>query len=459
MPVNLLSDVDVIAISLVDKAANKKKIYLRKSENEDLLSLPAPHRILKADDNWSTFYSVVAEPGWRENPGSGSPGETFEDEWASEDEIRKAAHRFMANGALVNRMHESLEPYGRLVENFIAQSDFEVDGETIKKGSWVVGIQPSEEGRLAIEEGKLAGISIQGSGIRQLDITKSSSGYGGDAKKCPSCGGAVKADVKTCQNCGHSFSIKKTPGPPGTDISRNQGKQFGPLKNLIAYYMKKKHPFTACVRDNRKRFGPRAENVCAALKDIGMQTTHWRNSNKIAKADDIHDEDFGEAIVIWKRHGLTEEDATMAFESMTEAQEQNILQKFATFLKGEVEAEETKVEKQEDEVTDTTKTTEPSAEERFATAAENLEKSTKAIETLANNLGTIAQKLVDGKSTNSEEDEENSGEKLSKQLDDLESGLAEMRESVEKLAQGQSTQREDKVEKSNNDPLAGLLFD
>lgn len=51
------------------------------------------------------------------------------------------------------------------------------------------------------------------------------------------------------------------------------------LKGLLKYYAKKPHPFTACVRDNRKRFGPRAENVCAVLKDLIRGTTKWRGKN------------------------------------------------------------------------------------------------------------------------------------------------------------------------------------
>ena len=48
------------------------------------------------------------------------------------------------------------------------------------------------------------------------------------------------------------------------------------LKGLINYYRKKPHPFTACVNDNRKRFGSRAEKVCAVLTDLEKGTTHWR---------------------------------------------------------------------------------------------------------------------------------------------------------------------------------------
>lgn len=35
-----------------------------------------------------------------------------------------------------------------------------------------------------------------------------------------------------------------------------------------------------CVRDNRKRFGPRTEQVCAVVKDMAMGTTKWRAGGK-----------------------------------------------------------------------------------------------------------------------------------------------------------------------------------
>lgn len=68
------------------------------------------------------------------------------------------------------------------------------------------------------------------------------------------------------------------------DVELNAGHlDVGPdarkkLRFLIRYYMKKPHPFTACVRDNTKRFGSEgAKRVCATLKDIGEgDNTHWR---------------------------------------------------------------------------------------------------------------------------------------------------------------------------------------
>src|SRR4051812_41694269 len=168
MAVHLLSDVDVVAISLVDKGANRRKFYLRKQEGAvaEEFDVPGPARIVKTDD-WSTVYCVVAEPDWRENPGIGAMTD-LDDEWADSSEIRKAAHKFMKNGALVNKMHETLEPYGTVVENFVAQSTFLVGGELVKEGAWVVGIEPTDDGKNAIEKGEFTGISIQGSGMRKL---------------------------------------------------------------------------------------------------------------------------------------------------------------------------------------------------------------------------------------------------------------------------------------------------
>lgn len=192
MKIHRLRDVNPLAISLVEKGANRKRFFMRKADGaivddpvaanaitadkiaastvgyaglERLIELPRSRALIHKAD-WSVVYCVVAEPGARENPGQGAAEPDVDDEWASADEIAKAAHRFMANGALVNKAHETLEPYGELVENFIAPADLTVEGETITKGSWVVGIKPSDEGRAAIEAGTFTGVSLQGSGVR-----------------------------------------------------------------------------------------------------------------------------------------------------------------------------------------------------------------------------------------------------------------------------------------------------
>lgn len=58
------------------------------------------------------------------------------------------------------------------------------------------------------------------------------------------------------------------------------------LRGLLSHYRKKAHPFTACVRDNRKRFGPLTEKYCAVLKDLIEGNTHWRNQKKKNLSED-----------------------------------------------------------------------------------------------------------------------------------------------------------------------------
>lgn len=66
------------------------------------------------------------------------------------------------------------------------------------------------------------------------------------------------------------------------DVLLSEADTVGPdarhkLSGILKHYAKDPHPFTACVKDNMKRFGPgRTERVCATLKDIIRGTTKWR---------------------------------------------------------------------------------------------------------------------------------------------------------------------------------------
>jgi hypothetical protein len=51
-------------------------------------------------------------------------------------------------------------------------------------------------------------------------------------------------------------------------------------RQLCKHYGSKAHFFGTCVRENRKRFGPRTEQVCAGLKDWCTGTTKWRKGGK-----------------------------------------------------------------------------------------------------------------------------------------------------------------------------------
>lgn len=66
-------------------------------------------------------------------------------------------------------------------------------------------------------------------------------------------------------------------------VSPESRKKIGPI---VKHYMNDPHPFTACVRDNRKRFPEpgRAEKICAVVKDMGMRTTKWRKGDKVQES-------------------------------------------------------------------------------------------------------------------------------------------------------------------------------
>jgi len=68
---------------------------------------------------------------------------------------------------------------------------------------------------------------------------------------------------------------------PGVNWKQVTPAERARLQGLINHYRGKPHPFTACVRDNTKRFGPdRAKRICAVLKDLIEGGTGWRGKDR-----------------------------------------------------------------------------------------------------------------------------------------------------------------------------------
>jgi hypothetical protein len=73
---------------------------------------------------------------------------------------------------------------------------------------------------------------------------------------------------------------------PGINWTQVTPAERARLQGLIEHYRKKPHPFTACVRDNEKRFGPdRVKRICAVLKDLIEGGTDWRKGGKRSMED------------------------------------------------------------------------------------------------------------------------------------------------------------------------------
>jgi hypothetical protein len=76
-------------------------------------------------------------------------------------------------------------------------------------------------------------------------------------------------------------------------VTPSERKKLAPL---LKYYAKFKHPFTKCVRDNTKRWGPDlAKKRCAVIKDLIMGTTKWRKGRQSANLADTDAEMFANA--------------------------------------------------------------------------------------------------------------------------------------------------------------------
>lgn len=171
--VTILKDARIDAISLVDRGANNHRFFLFKratdfvdidgnlihveqsEENVDKI-LPLFKGDTDESGNWRTAYCVVAVPGEVDQQ---------EDVWPQE-EVRKSAHEFLKNGALINYMHKDLSKIGDTVESYIAPVDMQIGDEKIIAGSWIIGIEPFDQVKQEIEKGYITGVSVQGTSRR-----------------------------------------------------------------------------------------------------------------------------------------------------------------------------------------------------------------------------------------------------------------------------------------------------
>lgn len=150
-----ITDAKISFVSLVDKAANKRQFLLKK-EDGGKATFTTYGRIIKADADSHYVTGIVYEPMEEDSHGN----------YMTEEEITKAAYWFAKNGDKVDLQH-SFEPLDSavVVENWIAKADFEIDGEAIKKGTWLMTVEVADESVWeGIEKGEITGFSMGGLG-------------------------------------------------------------------------------------------------------------------------------------------------------------------------------------------------------------------------------------------------------------------------------------------------------
>lgn len=162
-----ITDARIQFVSLVDKAANKKKFLITKQEGASA-GFQTLGKILKVDADNHYVTGVVYEPNVAD----------AHDNYMTEAEIEKAAHWFMKSGDKVDIQHSFEEAEGlTVVESWVAKSDSQIEGQDIAKGTWLMTVEISNnEVWEAVEKGELTGLSMGGVGNYSTKDTDPESG-------------------------------------------------------------------------------------------------------------------------------------------------------------------------------------------------------------------------------------------------------------------------------------------
>ena len=157
-----ISDAKIVFVSLVDKAANRREFLITKSEG-DKAEFQTYGRILKADEEKHYVTGIVYEPMVEDTDGN----------YMTETEITKAAHWFMKNAGDADIQHCFEKAEGvEVVESYVAKSDMEIEGQPIKKGTWLMTMEVSDDDVWdKIEKGEITGFSMGGKGsYSEVDV-------------------------------------------------------------------------------------------------------------------------------------------------------------------------------------------------------------------------------------------------------------------------------------------------
>ena len=158
-----ITDAKISFVSLVGKAANKKQFLITKSE-DGAANFATFGRILKADADSHFVTGIVYEPMVEDSQGN----------YMTEEEITKAAYWFAKNGNQVDLQHCFEKCDGAaVVESYVAKCDMEIDGEAIKKGTWLMTMEISDASVWeSIQKGEITGFSMGGMGVySEEDVT------------------------------------------------------------------------------------------------------------------------------------------------------------------------------------------------------------------------------------------------------------------------------------------------
>lgn len=193
-----ITDAKISFVSLVDKAANKKQFLITKADG-GAANFSTFGKILKADADSHFVTGIVYEPMVEDSQGN----------YMTEEEITKAAYWFAKNGNQADIQHCFQKCEGAaVVESYVAKCDMELEGEPIKKGTWLMTMEITDSDVWdSIQKGDITGFSMGGVGTYstedvELPVEKQDEPKGLFRKLAKAMGfdvvekGAVKANFK-----------------------------------------------------------------------------------------------------------------------------------------------------------------------------------------------------------------------------------------------------------------------
>lgn len=152
-----ISDAKISFVSLVDKAANKKQFLITKAAGEGKKNFVTKGRIIKADTDSHFVTGIVYEPMVEDSQGN----------YMTEEEITKAAYWFAKNANSVDLQHCFVKCEDvSVVESYIAKCDMEIEGQAVKKGTWLMTVEVTNDDIWdAVQKGEITGFSMGGVGV------------------------------------------------------------------------------------------------------------------------------------------------------------------------------------------------------------------------------------------------------------------------------------------------------
>jgi hypothetical protein len=147
-------------LKMIDKGemAMGSELIMQRAMNMKMESMiQKNHSILKAEDDKQMVFGVVLSPEEFDLQG----------DIIAADEIEKTAHNFMKEYRVVGLGHEK-KANAKVIESYIARKAFDMNGEKVKKGAWVLGVHVEDKNLWnQIKSGEIKSFSIGGTGQRK----------------------------------------------------------------------------------------------------------------------------------------------------------------------------------------------------------------------------------------------------------------------------------------------------